>query len=37
MVLPKKFEYLYRIVNIFVNMQSILKILASKYNGFNGL
>ena len=37
MVLPQKLEYVYIIVNIFVNMQSILKILASKRNGFKGV
>ena len=37
MVLPQKLEYVYIIVNIFVNTQSILKILASKYDVFNGL
>ena len=37
MVLPKNLEYVYIIVNIFVNTQSILKILVSKRNGFNGL
>ena len=30
MVLPQKLEYVYIIANIFVNTQSILKILASK-------
>ena len=34
MVLPQKLKYVYKIVNIFVNMQSILKIPASKCNGF---
>ena len=37
MVLPQKLEYVYIIVNIFVNTQSILKIIASKCNVFNGL
>ena len=37
MVLPHKLEYVYIIVNIFVNMQSILKIIAAKCNVFNGL
>ena len=37
MVLPQKLEYVYRIVNIFVNTQSMLKILASKRNNINGL
>ena len=37
MVLPQKLEYVYIIVNIFVNTQSILNILASKRNGFKGL
>ena len=38
MVLPQKLEYvgLYIIVNIFVNTQSILKIIASKCNVFKG-
>ena len=37
MVLPQKLKYVYIIVNIFVNTQSILKILVSNYNVFNGL
>ena len=37
MVLPQKLKYVYIIVNIFANTQSILKILASKRNVFNGL
>ena len=37
MLLPQKLEYVYIIVNIFVNKKVILKILASKRNGFNGL
>ena len=37
MVLPQKLEYVYIIANIFVNTQSILKIVASKCNGFKGL
>ena len=37
MVLPQKLEYVYIIVNIFVNTPLILKILTSKCNGFNGL
>ena len=37
MVLPQKLEYVYIIVNIFVNTQLILKIIASKCNVFNGL
>ena len=36
-VLPKKLVYVYIIANIFVNTQSILNILATKRNGFNGL
>ena len=36
-LLPQKWEYVYIIVNIFVNKQSNLKILASKRNGFKGL
>ena len=36
-LLPQKLEYVYIIVNIFVNTQSILKIIASKCNVFNGL
>ena len=37
MVLPQKLEYLYIIVNIFANTQSILKILALKRDGFDDL
>ena len=37
MVLPQKLEYVYITVNIFVNTQSILKIQASKREGFKGL
>ena len=37
MVLPQKLDYVYIIVNIFVNTQSILKIIAPKCNVFNGL
>ena len=37
MVLPEQLEYVYIVVNIFVNTQSILMILTSKRNGFNGL
>ena len=35
MVLPQKLEYLYIIVNIFANTQSILKILPLKRDGFD--
>ena len=37
MVLPQKLDYVYIIVNIFVHTQSIVKIIASKCNIFNGL
>ena len=37
MIPPQKLEYVYIIVNIFVNRQYILKILTSKRKGFNGL
>ena len=37
MVLLQKLEYVYIIADIFVNTQSILKILASKHNGFKEL
>ena len=37
MVLPQKWDCVYIIVNIFVNTQSILKIIASKCNVLNGL
>ena len=37
MVLPQNLEYVYIIVNIFGNTQSILKIIASKCNVFKGV
>ena len=37
MILPHKLDYVYIIGNIFVNTQSILKIIASKCNVFNDL
>ena len=37
MILPKKLEYVYIIVNIVVNTQLILKILTAKSNGVNCL
>ena len=37
MVLPQKLEYVHIIINIFVNTKSILKIMTSKCNVFNGV
>ena len=37
MVLPQKLDNVFIIVNIFVNTQSILKIIVSTCNVFNGL
>ena len=37
MVLPQELEYVYILVNIFVNTQSILKVIVLKCNVFNGL